>query len=62
LTLTGVRERIAKKRATGVSIPYFEAGLVSARQEGSPSATSPLWPRMAARSSRATCDAPGFVA
>jgi hypothetical protein len=48
LTLTGVRERIAKKRATGVSIPYFEAGLVSARQEGSPSATSPLWPRMVA--------------
>ena len=37
LTLTGVRERIAKKsytRATGVSIPYFDAGLASVRQKG----------------------------
>jgi pimeloyl-ACP methyl ester carboxylesterase len=37
LTLTGMRERIAKKayiRATGVSIPYFDAGLASARQKG----------------------------
>jgi hypothetical protein len=36
LTLTGGRERIAKKsyiRATGVSIPYFDAGLASARQK-----------------------------
>jgi pimeloyl-ACP methyl ester carboxylesterase len=37
LTLTGARERIAKKsyiRATGVSIPYFDAALASARQKG----------------------------
>ena len=37
LTLTGARERIAKKsyiRATGVAIPYFDAGLASARQKG----------------------------
>jgi pimeloyl-ACP methyl ester carboxylesterase len=37
LRLTGARERIAKKsyvRATGVSIPYLDAGLASARQNG----------------------------
>jgi pimeloyl-ACP methyl ester carboxylesterase len=37
LTLTGARERIAKKsyiRAAGVAIPYFDAGLASARQNG----------------------------
>ena len=37
LTLSGARERIAKKsyiRATGVAIPYFDAGLASARQKG----------------------------
>jgi hypothetical protein len=37
LALAGARERIAKKsyiRATGVSIPYFDAGLASARQKG----------------------------
>ena len=37
LTLNGARERIAKKsyiRATGVAIPYFDAGLASARQKG----------------------------
>ena len=37
LTLSGARERIAKKsyiRATGVAIPYFDAGLASAREKG----------------------------
>ena len=37
LTLSGARERIAKKsyiRATGVAIPYFDDGLASARQKG----------------------------
>jgi thioesterase domain-containing protein len=37
LALAGARERIAKKsyiRATGVSIPYFDAGLAGARQKG----------------------------
>ena len=37
LTLSGARERIAKKsyiRATGVAIPYFDAGLASARRKG----------------------------
>ena len=37
LTLNGARERIAKKsyiRATGIAIPYFDAGLASARQKG----------------------------
>jgi pimeloyl-ACP methyl ester carboxylesterase len=37
MTLKGARERIAKKsyiRATGVSIPYFDAGLASARKKG----------------------------
>ena len=37
LALTGARERLAKKsyiRATAVAIPYFDAGLASARQKG----------------------------
>jgi pimeloyl-ACP methyl ester carboxylesterase len=37
LTLNGARERIARKsyiRAAGVAIPYFDAGLASAREKG----------------------------
>jgi hypothetical protein len=37
LPLNGARERVAEKsyiRATGVAIPYFDAGLASARQKG----------------------------
>jgi hypothetical protein len=37
LTLNGAREGVSKKsyiRATGVAIPYFDAGLASARQKG----------------------------
>ena len=48
LPLNGARERVAKKsyiRATGVAIPYFDAGLARRAAEGLAQLRSPVRPR-----------------
>jgi hypothetical protein len=62
LTLTGVRERIATKSDDRRLHSVFRSRLGKCAAEGLPLGDLAALPRMAARSSRATCDAPGFIA